>query len=355
MYSTCIYCQKPLGGNEVIEEFPIGRRLAFDAAKGRLWVVCRHCERWNLSPLETRWEAIEACEAQFHNTRLRVSTDNIGLARLREGLELVRIGDPQRPEFAAWRYGDQFGRRRRRTMVIGGGIAVAVGAVVVGGAAAGIGLGGFGGLWANIPNIVNNMRFVRVKTPDGQVIRVRGTEFTRARLTADRESHEPTLSFKHKRRIKVFHGEEALQMAGSLLPAINRSGGGKRVVAEAVDQIETARGSEGFIDELLDGRIVRLDTFRRGRLKPKAITELPKPTRLAIEMALHEEAERKAIAGELAVLEAAWREAEEIADIADNMFLPQEVEQQLEKLKSTSNIQHPTSDIQRPGTGDIET
>jgi hypothetical protein len=37
-------------------------------------------------------------------------------------------------------------------------------------------------------------------------------------------------------------------------------------------------------------------------------------------MALHEESERQALEGELAALEAAWREAEEIAHIAD--YLP---------------------------------
>ncbi|OYV64216.1 MAG: hypothetical protein B7Z72_13540, partial [Gemmatimonadetes bacterium 21-71-4] len=114
MYSTCLFCNSSLGANEVIEHFPIGRRLAFDPVKGRLWAVCRKCERWNLSPLEERWEAIEECERLFRDTKLRVSTDNVGLARVREGLELVRIGQPQRPEMAAWRYGDQFGRRRRR-------------------------------------------------------------------------------------------------------------------------------------------------------------------------------------------------------------------------------------------------
>ena len=62
MYSTCIFCQQSLGRNEAIERFPVGRRLAFDEAKGRLWVVCRKCERWNLTPLEERWEAIEECE-----------------------------------------------------------------------------------------------------------------------------------------------------------------------------------------------------------------------------------------------------------------------------------------------------
>lgn len=36
-------------------------------------------------------------------------------------------------------------------------------------------------------------------------------------------------------------------------------------------------------------------------------------------MALHEEAERHALEGELAALEAAWREGEEIARIADTL------------------------------------
>ncbi|WP_419947956.1 hypothetical protein [Candidatus Palauibacter sp.] len=48
--------------------------------------------------------------------------------------------------------------------------------------------------------------------------------------------------------------------------------------------------------------------------------------RLAIEMATHEQAEREALEGELKELEARWREAEEIARIADNLFVPESVE-----------------------------
>src|SRR3989338_5244199 len=94
VYATCLFCNHHLGANEVLEVFPVGRRLAFDPSKGRLWVVCRHCERWNLSPFDERWEAIEACERLFQDARKRVSSDNIGLAKLDEGLELVRIGEP---------------------------------------------------------------------------------------------------------------------------------------------------------------------------------------------------------------------------------------------------------------------
>src|SRR5471032_213568 len=133
MYSTCLFCNGHLGQNEMVEHFPVGRRLAFDEAKGRLWVVCRKCERWNLTPLEERWEAIEECERAFRGTKLRVSTDQIGLARLKEGLELVRVGSPQRPEMAAWRYGDQFGRRRKKQILLAGAAVAVVGTVIVAG------------------------------------------------------------------------------------------------------------------------------------------------------------------------------------------------------------------------------
>src|SRR3990170_3191620 len=103
MYSTCIVCNKPLGKNEALEAFPVGERLAFDAARGRLWVVCKSCERWNLSPLDERWEAVEQAEKAYRDTRRRVATDNIGLAKLRDGTTLVRIGQPLRPQVAARR------------------------------------------------------------------------------------------------------------------------------------------------------------------------------------------------------------------------------------------------------------
>ena len=68
MYGTCLFCHARLGANQAIEKFPVGRRLAFDAARGRLWVVCAGCGRWNLSPWDERWEAIEQCERTFGPT-----------------------------------------------------------------------------------------------------------------------------------------------------------------------------------------------------------------------------------------------------------------------------------------------
>ena len=42
--------------------------------------------------------------------------------------------------------------------------------------------------------------------------------------------------------------------------------------------------------------------------------------RIALEIAVHEDAERLAMQGELAALESAWKDAEEIAAISDAMF-----------------------------------
>jgi hypothetical protein len=55
--------------------------------------------------------------------------------------------------------------------------------------------------------------------------------------------------------------------------------------------------------------------------------------RLAFEMALHEEQERRALEGELKALEQAWRQAEEIAKIADDLLVPETAEEWLRKQR----------------------
>jgi hypothetical protein len=65
MYATCLFCDARFRANDEVEAMPLGRRLAFDAAKGRLWVVCARCQQWNLAPLDERWEAIEESERRM--------------------------------------------------------------------------------------------------------------------------------------------------------------------------------------------------------------------------------------------------------------------------------------------------
>jgi hypothetical protein len=52
-------------------------------------------------------------------------------------------------------------------------------------------------------------------------------------------------------------------------------------------------------------------------------------------MAAHEEQERRALEGELTLLETAWKEAEEIAAISDSLLIPSGVEDWLRKLRGT--------------------
>jgi hypothetical protein len=319
MFSTCIFCNRPLGTNELVETFPVGRRLAFDGSKGRLWVVCRRCERWNLTPMEERWEAIEECERLFSNTRLRMSTDNIGLAKLQEGLELVRLGAPQRPEFAAWRYGDQFGKRRKRAIVIGTSIGVGIAAVTAGMAAAGVGVVYLG----QIPNILRARTVARIQTDDGRQLKVRRSELDKLKFQDGAEDGGWTLSVKHTKGQEVFHGTEAVRITGLLMPKVNSSGGTKKVVQQAVGQIEDLGDPERYVSSAIRSAINQPVPPK----KQGAVMKLPAPTKLAIEMALHEEQERRALAGELLELEAAWRQAEEIANIADNLLVPEETEQ----------------------------
>ena len=55
---------------------------------------------------------------------------------------------------------------------------------------------------------------------------------------------------------------------------------------------------------------------------------------IALEMALHEEQERRALEGELVELRAAWRNAEEMAQISDNLLIPDEIEEKVISLKN---------------------
>jgi hypothetical protein len=351
MYSTCLFCHTHLGANEAVEHFPIGRRLAFDAAKGRLWVVCRRCERWNLTPIEERWEAIEECERSYRGTKLRVSTDQIGLARLDEGLELVRIGQPQRPEFAAWRYGDQFGRRRRKNIIQGIAIAAGVVTIPIVGPALGLSFGGFGALIFQFGNLGYNLSVsrrvvARVRDRQGQIVLVNRLGAAQAVMLKPTPTEPWGLRFMYHnvadKKLQWLRyqpnqpemevrGKDALAVAGQLLPALNSAGASSKQVKDAVVLATEYADASTVFD-----RAARLAATKRSWNefgKGATLALIPKDLRLALEMVSHEESERRALEGELYLLEEAWKEAEEIADISDDMFLPEDITRQLDEMK----------------------
>jgi hypothetical protein len=329
VYTSCLFCNASLGRNDVVETMPVGRRLAFDAERGRLWVVCRSCERWNLTPLDERWEGIEDCERRYRATRVRVSTDNVGLAKLGEGLELVRIGRPLRPEFAAWRYGDQFGRRRRRAIAagtVGAVAAVAAAPVALPAAAAalwgpGLLASGWVSAGAQLPyqmvkDWLLSERVVARVPHEGQVLHVRVRHVRESTVHHDGEGL--TVRLVHDGGATVLHAGRAHRTVGSLLACTNVFGASKRAVQDAVRRIDRRGDADGWLREVagLSGRRGGRVMAKMRRVGAFALTDVE---RLALEMAVHEEGERRVLEGELAHLAEAWRDAEEVAAIADRL------------------------------------
>ena len=353
MYSSCLFCHTDLGRNERIESFPVGRRLAFDSANGRFWVICPSCKRWNLSPLEERWDAMDMCERLYEGTRRRMSTDNIGLARLEDGLELVRVGAAMRPEMAAWRFGEQLALRRRKyRWIVAGGVVAAAG-LSVGLKVAGIGV--FAGNWGW--NVVRGAyeRATRLALPPPASVEILPRRLPSARSRRVVESfaaaqNTPRVETKHARGtlivpaveddathvavpvvggLKVHYaGADAERVAAKLLAKVNRSGGSKQDEQMAVAMLE--RVADDRAPDLFTG-LMRQYAATASATKP--LKEYGGSLKLALEMSLQEQRERELLAGELLDLEFAWKEAEELARIADTLT-PTSIDQALARLKA---------------------
>lgn len=285
-------------------------------------MICRSCGRWNLSPLDERWEAIEECERLFRGTHVRVSTENIGLVELPDRLSLVRIGKPLWPEFAAWRYGRRFGRRRVRAglamgTVVGGVLGATLGAV-----AAGFGGTLFAASYAAALWIVDEgpkRRRVRTIRVGDRLVRLRQEDAEATRIFADGRDAWG-LALHHTAGVELLRGAVVRRVLSQVVPVLSPFGGDREDVARAVQLVDEAGSAEAWIARTM----ARASRFRSGWF-----TGFPVESRLALEMSLQEDDERRALEGELATLEAAWREAEQLAAIADTLLLPSDL---LERL-----------------------
>ncbi|MEJ7811117.1 MAG: hypothetical protein WKG32_11960 [Gemmatimonadaceae bacterium] len=318
MYATCLFCHAPLGANAVVERFPVGRRLAFDVEKGRLWAVCAACGRWNLSPLEERWEAVEDCERLFRSAHERTSTRDVGLARCDEGTELVRVGAASLPELAGWRYGREMHRRHRRSMLAFRAGAVAFGALWVG-AGAGAMLP-IAALYATYYAHLARGRFgvvARVPVGSDRALTLRAEHLEGVALAPG----GGTLRVPHEGGARLFHGGDAVRVAGLLLARVNSAGAPDAQVARAVADIERAGGAEPYVEA-------------SARQPAAPFGALGADQSLALEMAVQEMHERRALGGELARLAVAWREAEAIAAIADDLLLPAWIGERIRAMRS---------------------
>jgi hypothetical protein len=246
-------------------------------------------------------------------------------------LELVRIGLPLPTDFAAWRYGDQFGRRGRSTLYKAAGIVTLGAAAVVGGMTIGAFSLGAILLYPRLERFRENQRrnrfIARVPRWTGDPFTVRGEDLAAVRLVPDREADGGwKLMFAHDAGDEMLVGAEAINALALLTPRINIGGAPGRTVRQATRRLEA-------FDDVTQYLLPAAHVAEFRGPGQKNVANLPLATRLAIEMAANDENERHAMEGDLGLLELDWKEAEEIAAIADGLLVPEGVEERLEEMR----------------------
>lgn len=381
VYTTCTFCYQSLGTNALLESFPVARRVAFDPAKGCLWAICPHCTRWNLSPMEERWEAVDECERRFRHTALRYSSGNIALAWLGDDVELIRIGAALRPEVAAWRYGRQLQRPRpfARRLAEEGARTLARAALAIApsrwrGAhpsrdARAVASRMLAALRGNrVLDLVQLPERTGAATDTALAV-VRYRHLLGASLSRPEPGRPWALHLPHDHGVLSVEGDAGVRLAARLLSVVNGSehGGGvsRELLEQAVRKVDDSAHPDSYFNRVLaialrtrwgrDGSTGHEDTNASlivsaddgvdalprsqterlafaltgrtfwgnggiGSEPQTALLDVPLVDRLALEMAAHEESERRVLDGELAELAAAWREAAEIAAISDALI-----------------------------------
>lgn len=301
MFRTCVFCSTALLGNDRLEHFPVGRRVAYDPERGRLWAVCGTCGRWNLAPFEERWEALEELERlATGGTRVLARTDNVALLAA-PGLDLVRVGRARLAEEAWWRYGRDLLRRRRSAALL-----LALDLLVL----------------PVFTPLARHQAFGRYahggegacpRCGAAGVTRMTWREAGRGRLSLDDagriaielgcmrcDAREPGAG-------PVLTGAEAERVMRGFLARAHFAGAPREMVTDAARAIDAAGSADGYVREVARGG------------PPLWQLEQSAPRSLALEIALSDDAERRLLRAEAAMVERQWEEEERIAAIADRL------------------------------------
>jgi hypothetical protein len=332
--------------------------------------VCRHCRRWNLAPIEARWEALEELDrATRDKARLLAQTENIALYEWGE-IELVRVGRAaERAEEAWWRYGRELVGRRDRFKKVSFVGTIAVGAAVVGGWTTGA-FGWLGAylIWEHggkyVPRKASDaMRWLRfgstawrgdARCPNcgTQLRRIAFADRDDWGLAVDEESetiglvracprcgHSPrtrgvgrgstmdgVLTGAGGRLIRL-DGPAGERAARRVLAYHHFAGASERRVIRAAREIETAGSA--------------LDFARLAVGSGRPVNRLDRTASIAMEISANEAAEQRLLQAELAELEHIWREEERIAAIADGELTPVGVLESLRLRITGQNVTLP--------------
>jgi hypothetical protein len=327
MYTNCLFCPSSLGRNRALEHFPVGRRIAFDLARGRIWAVCPRCGRWNLCPFDERWEALDDCARLSETALVQESTSDISLLRHRSGLSLILVGRPTLGELVSWRYARNLVRRRR-------GFVVAVAALGTVGAVSLLGLAAGGGGAFSLLGSVGTFRVmwelsrpvIDVTTADGTRLQITASA-ARALCFGPDRSAGVTLRVRTKNLgFRDVSGQDAGILLARAMPYINETGGTADTALSAAREIAEKGGSEGFLDSVAsDAALHRRSVLLGDELYPRregAIYKFPKNIQLGLEAASQMRQEDLVLSGEMRSILAEWRSAAELAAISDNLLEP---------------------------------
>jgi hypothetical protein len=324
MYKTCAFCNATFDGDGGPSGLGVGRRLAFDEWRGRLWVVCPKCGRWNLTPLDDRLERIESVARAAGAGRLLASTEQVALIRW-ERYDFVRVGKPLRLELAEWRYGERLKARRQERLKYVVPITLAAAGVMIAiNAAAG---GSMGVMTFQLPRlgdwvytgIVGRRRVPLAEPPIcarcGAVMELRAKHVRHARLVPDQRADLALVVScpQCHQEGAMLTGLDAAQALRQGLTFLNLRRVHKHTTAAAAMEVNVQHGPDGLIRDV---------ARRQVTLRSLAVER-----RLALEMAVDEQME-------VQELERQWREAEELADIADGTLSSDpQIEEQLKRLR----------------------
>lgn len=324
MYATCAFCNSAFDGDGGPSGLGVGRRLAFDEWRARLWVVCPRCARWNLTPLDDRLERIEALARAARDGRLLASTEQVALLRW-DRYDLVRVGKPLRVELAGWRYGERLrARERERAKIVVPLTIAAVGLGVAANVAAG---GSFGFLVWNFGRLADGVyvgmvggRRVRLAEPPvcehcGTALELKARQLQHARVIPDAHHDLGVLLScpRCQHTATLLTGPDALAALRQGLAYLNVRRSSRRKATDAARIVDDLGGPDRLIRD-----VARRESTLRSLLPER---------QLALEMAVDERAE-------IAELERQWREAEEIARIADGALSSDlRLEEKLDELR----------------------
>ena len=283
-------------------------------------MVCDQCYRWNLWPPEDRGEALVALERVAKDRgRVLTRTENITLLAVGD-LILIRVGDAPLRERAWWRYGRDVLTRQKAYRSAGARLsAYAYGALAAVAESVGLGDRNFKVRFEEgmAAEVLRWRRFGwaawfgRLECPScGSFLRAARFDLSWWFCPMlDREGRLalaiPCPRCDPWTPEKVYHlqGYEAESVLRRVLAYQNITGAGENAVRRAVEEVESAGSPEAFLEEaLVGGQFLR---------------ELSFPRAVALEIALNEGVERRALEVEARGLEFMWRREEELARIMD--------------------------------------